>query len=157
MCAQDVRSKPRGLLRWLFRVPVWMFRLGLGGFMPWWIMLTTVGRKSGIPRRAVVDIVQRDGDKIYIVAGYGRHADWVRNLKANPSLKGQISWSKFDAEAVFLEEADKNAFLLDLYRRRPTYARSAMRAIGIKLENEDDVRTAASKMLVLQIRKASAC
>jgi deazaflavin-dependent oxidoreductase (nitroreductase family) len=157
MCAQDVRSKPRGLLRWLFRVPVWMFRLGLGGFMPWWIMLTTVGRKSGIPRRAVVDIVQRDGDKIYIVAGYGRHADWVRNLKANPSLKGQIGWSKFDAEAVFLEEADKSAFLLDLYRRRPTYARSATRAIGIKLENEDDVRTAASKMLVLQIRKASAC
>jgi deazaflavin-dependent oxidoreductase (nitroreductase family) len=156
MCAQDVRSKPRGLQRWLFRVPVWMFRLGFGGLMPWWIMLTTVGRKSGMPHRAVVDIVQRDRDKIYIVAGYGHRADWVRNLKANQSLKAQIGWSQFDANAIFLEEADKNAFLLDLYRRRPTYARTAMRAIGVKLENEEDVRTAASKMLVLQIKKSSA-
>jgi deazaflavin-dependent oxidoreductase (nitroreductase family) len=157
MCAQDVRSKPRGVLRWFFRVPVWMFRLGLGGFMPWWIMLTTVGRKSGMPHGAVVDIVQRDDDKIYVVAAYGRRADWVRNLEANPSLKGQVGWSKFDAEAVFLEEADKNAFLLDLYRRRLTYTRTAMRAIGVKLENEEDVRVAASKMLVVQIKKSSAC
>jgi deazaflavin-dependent oxidoreductase (nitroreductase family) len=134
-----------------------MFRLGFGGFMPWWIMLTTVGRKSRKPHRTVVDIVQRDGDKIYVVAAYGRRADWVRNLKANPSLKGQIGWSRFDAKAVFLEEADRNAFLLDLYRRRPTYTRTAMRPIGVKLENEEDVRTAASKMLVLQIKKASAC
>jgi deazaflavin-dependent oxidoreductase (nitroreductase family) len=134
-----------------------MFRLGFGGFMPWWIMLTTVGRKSGIPHQVVVDIVQRDGDKIYVVAGYGRRADWVRNLKANPFLKGQIGWSQFDGEAVFLEETDKNAFLLDLYRRRPTYARTAMRAVGVKLENEEGVRTAASKMLVLQIKKSSAC
>jgi hypothetical protein len=44
-------------------VLVWMFRLGFGGLVPWWIMLTTVERKSGKPRRAVVDIVQRNGDK----------------------------------------------------------------------------------------------
>jgi len=51
MCAGGVRSKPRGLLRLFFRMPVWMFRFGFGGLMPWWIMLTTVGRKSGQPRR----------------------------------------------------------------------------------------------------------
>ena len=143
-------------MRFFFRVPVWMFRLGFGGFMSWWIMLTTVGRKSGLPHRTVVDIVQRDGNKTYVVAAYGRRADWVRNLQANPSLEGQIGWDRFDAKATFLSEAERDAFLFDLYHQRPTYTRLVMRAIGVKLENEEDVRRAASKMLVLRIDKTSA-
>lgn len=154
MCAQTVRSKPRGLLRWFFRMPVWMFRFGFGGFMPWWIMLTTVGRKSGRPHRAVVDIVQRNGEAVYVVAAYGRGADWVRNLEANPSLKAQTGWRQFDAKSVFLSEADTSTFLLDFYRRRPTYSRSVMRAIGMKVDSEEDVRMAASRMLVVRIEKA---
>jgi len=101
MCARGVRSKPRGLLRRFFRVPVWTFRLGFGGFMRSWIMPTTVGRRSSMPHRTVVDIVQREGDTTY-VAAYGRAADWIRNLEANRSLNADIGWREFDAKAIFL-------------------------------------------------------
>jgi hypothetical protein len=35
-----------------------LYRIGLGRLMPGQVMLTTVGRKSGQPRRAVVDLLK---------------------------------------------------------------------------------------------------
>ena len=89
-------------------------------------------------------LLERKDDATYVVAAYGRGAVWVYSLEANRSLSAQIGWRQFDAKAVFLSEAESTAFLVDLYRRRPTYSRSVMRAIRVKIESEEDVRTVAS-------------
>ncbi len=52
------------------------------------LMLTTVGAKTGLPRRAAV-IFFRDGDRIVIVGSRGgmdRHPGWYHNLKTNPEV-----------------------------------------------------------------------
>jgi deazaflavin-dependent oxidoreductase (nitroreductase family) len=153
MATEALRAKPRGLLRLFFRMPVWLFRLGLGGFMPWWVLLTTVGRKSGKLHRTVVDIVQRDGDAVYLIAAYGYRADWVRNLEANGVLKAQIGWRKFDARAAFLPREHAGNLLVDFYRRRPGYTRAVMRSVGVEIRDENDVRAGAAKMLVVRVDK----
>jgi hypothetical protein len=58
MSKRDRPRRPGALLRWFFRAPVMLYRIGLGRLMFGQVMLTTVGRKSGQPRRAVVDLLK---------------------------------------------------------------------------------------------------
>jgi deazaflavin-dependent oxidoreductase (nitroreductase family) len=56
------------------------------------MLLTTVGRKSGRPRRAPL-LYLRDGENVVIVASMGgmsQHPLWFRNLEANPDVEVQI-------------------------------------------------------------------
>lgn len=46
---------PRGLLRLAARLPLWLYRAGLGWLLSnRFLMLTHIGRKSGLPRQVVV-------------------------------------------------------------------------------------------------------
>jgi len=49
-------------------------------------LLETIGRKSGRPRRTPVGDGLR-GDTFWVIAEHGRHADWVRNIVANPRVR----------------------------------------------------------------------
>ena len=96
--------RPGMLLRWLYRTPVVLYRIGLGGLMLGQVMLTTVGRKSGQPRRAVVDLLKHDAatDTYYVVSAYGGGSDWYRNLEANPAVEVHARGRKFSARAATL-------------------------------------------------------
>ena len=151
------RDKPRRsgpLLRWFFRAPVVLYRVGLGGLMPMQLMLTTVGRKSGQPRRAVVDVLRHDKatDTYYVVSAYGERSDWYRNLQANPAVQAQVRCRKFSARATTLPEEEAEEFLLDFWRRHRFYVRTMMRMIGLKVTTEEEVRAVAAEMRVVAIR-----
>jgi deazaflavin-dependent oxidoreductase (nitroreductase family) len=49
-------------------------------------LLETVGRKSGKPRQTPVGN-GLDGNTFWLVAEHGRHADYVRNIMANPRVR----------------------------------------------------------------------
>jgi deazaflavin-dependent oxidoreductase (nitroreductase family) len=147
------RSKPRGWLGWFFRMPVGLFRIGLGRFMPWWILLITTGRKSGRLRYNVVDVVKREGEAVFVLAAYGQQADWVRNLKANPSFKAQLGGRTFAARATFPSGAEAGQLMVELLRERPQYTRAVLRAIGVTSDREEDVRKAGERMLVVRIEE----
>ena len=48
--------------------------------------LTTIGRKSGKPRKTFVR-AYRDGAKAYLVSIGGEQALWLKNIRANPEVK----------------------------------------------------------------------
>jgi deazaflavin-dependent oxidoreductase (nitroreductase family) len=53
------------------------------------VILETVGRKSGEPRRTMLTAPVVDGDTVVLVASYGgdsRHPAWYLNLTADPSV-----------------------------------------------------------------------
>ncbi len=53
------------------------------------VILTTVGRKSGEPRRTMLTAPVVDGETVVLVASYGgdsRHPAWYLNLSANPDV-----------------------------------------------------------------------
>lgn len=146
--------RPGGLLRLFFRAPVVLYRIGLGGLMPMQLLLTTVGRKSGQPRQAVVDVLRHDAatDTYYVASAYGAQADWYRNLQANPAVAVQVRRRKFPGRVTILPKEEGERILLDYWRRHRLYSRATLRLVGLKAASEDEVRAAAGQMRVVVIQ-----
>lgn len=149
---------PGPLLLWFFRAPVILYRIGLGGLMPMQLQLTTVGRKSGQPRRAVVDVLRHDrpADTYYVVSAWGERADWYRNLQANPAVRVQVRWRTFRGRATTVHDKEAEECLLDFWRRHRLYVRTIFRLIGLKMDTEEEVQAAAAEMRVVAIERESA-
>jgi deazaflavin-dependent oxidoreductase (nitroreductase family) len=65
------------------------------------LLLTTIGRRSGEPRRQAL-IYGKDGDNYVVVASKGgapKHPLWYENLKAHPEVRVQVKGAKFAAQA----------------------------------------------------------
>lgn len=65
------------------------------------LLITTVGRRSGLPRRTAL-IYGRDEDRFVIVASYGgspEHPHWYLNLTEHPEVEVQVGADKFTARA----------------------------------------------------------
>lgn len=82
-----VRQRPRGLLRLAFRLPALLYRGPIASLLAWRcvILLTTIGRKSGLPRRTAVSAM-RLPDRFVVFSGFGVQSNWYRNLLANPEV-----------------------------------------------------------------------
>jgi deazaflavin-dependent oxidoreductase (nitroreductase family) len=63
--------------------------LGVGIVPPSVVLLETIGRRSGKPRRTPVGD-GRIGDTLWIVAEHGRRAAYVRNIEANPRVRVRV-------------------------------------------------------------------
>lgn len=75
--------------RWLVRAPIYAYRAGLGFlFGSRLLMLEHIGRTSGARRFVVLEVVERAGpDRFVVVSGFGRRAQWYRNILANPQVR----------------------------------------------------------------------
>ena len=65
------------------------------------LALTTIGRKTGTPRRTML-IYGRDGDRYLLVASQGgapQHPQWYQNLAAQPEVGVQVRAERFTARA----------------------------------------------------------
>jgi deazaflavin-dependent oxidoreductase (nitroreductase family) len=146
--------RPGVLGRLFFRAPIMLYRIGLGGLMPMQLLITTVGRRSGQPRRAVVDVLRHGAatDTYYVVSAYGETSDWYRNLKANPAVCVQVRWRRFPARAAALPQDEAEELLVDYWRGHRLYARATMRLVGVKAASEEDVRAAAARLRVVAIK-----
>ena len=96
------RSAPRGLTRLAFRLPIWLYRLRLGWLLgDRLLLLTHIGRNSGRPRQAVIEVVRHDSttDTYIIASGFGAHVDWIRNIEKNPNVVVQSGGRRLEAVA----------------------------------------------------------
>jgi len=48
---------------------------------PHWVLLTTRGRKSGLPREVLLPCARADG-RVLVISTYARRAAWLRNIEA---------------------------------------------------------------------------
>ncbi len=53
---------------------------------PGWVVLTTIGRRTGLPRQTLLPCGRR-ACEIVVVSTYGWRSDWIRNLRKNPQVK----------------------------------------------------------------------
>lgn len=102
--------------RWFVRMPIAIYRSGLGPiFGRRLLMLQHTGRASGQRRYVVLETVLRpQPDQIVIASGFGTHAQWYRNLQADPHVTvstGRIRSRAASAE--LLSEAESAAVLGD--------------------------------------------
>ena len=80
-----------------------------------WALLETTGRRSGQPRRVPVGDGLR-GETFWIVAEHGRHADYVRNIEADPRVRVKARGRWRIGTAHVLPDEDPRALLRALKR-----------------------------------------
>jgi deazaflavin-dependent oxidoreductase (nitroreductase family) len=78
-----------------------------------------------MPRRTPLARGPVDDDVLWLAAVHGRHANWVRNLEANPEVRIKMSGRWHTARATV------EAFDVTVARRFNRYARSGPRTLGI--------------------------
>ncbi|MEY2422534.1 MAG: hypothetical protein QOI95_2601 [Acidimicrobiaceae bacterium] len=113
--------------RYLLNPP--MKALTWAGFSRGQVLVETQGRRSGKRRRNVVGM-KTAGDIGWVVAEQGRHAGWVRNIEAHPSVRVRIGRRWCPARAEIVADDDPYA-RLDAFERRSHAA--AVRRFGTEL------------------------
>lgn len=148
------RIANRRRLRWLSRLPTWLYRAHLGWLLGHrFLLLTHTGRKSGRKRQTVLEVVRHDRSTgAYIVAsGWGEKADWLRNIEHTPNVTVQSGHERLDAAAMRLPIAEATREFSDYTKRHPAAVRALARfLIGERLSGteEDCHRLAATIPLV---------
>jgi deazaflavin-dependent oxidoreductase (nitroreductase family) len=117
--------------RRLVRAPIWIFKARAGAlFGSRILLLEHIGRKSGTRRYAVLEVVDHPAEDSYIVAsGFGRKAQWFRNIEANPRVRiyvGSHAPRAATARVLTTPEADRT---LAAYRTRHRKAWERMRPV----------------------------
>lgn len=77
------------------------------------MILTTIGRKSGRPRRTPLNYAHV-GNEVYCLAGYGPTSDWLKNLRANPSAEVWLPEGRWRVEASPVTHPVQRSVLLRL-------------------------------------------
>lgn len=106
--------RPRAVLLSAFRVAnrhvmLPMARSSLVGtwlgspFVGYFLVLTTTGRRSGLPRRTPLNYAIVDGD-VYVLSGFGTRADWYRNLVADPRVVLGLPGRVVEGTAVTVQD-----------------------------------------------------
>lgn len=93
----EPKLPPTGWRRYLWRAPIHLYRVGLGPLMgKRFLLLNHIGRKTGLPRQAVVEIARYDPEAnvYYVASGFGKKSDWYRNLQAHPDVTIQVGNKK---------------------------------------------------------------
>lgn len=122
--AHLVRAFQRRLLNPVTRALV------AAGLLPTHVLLETVGRRTGRPHATPVGNGVR-GDTLWLVAEHGVHADYVRNIEANPRVRvkvGRGAWRPGTAHLLPDDDALQRLRLIG----RPVNA-AAVRIFGSQL------------------------
>lgn len=80
----------------------------VAGYVPWWSLLETTGRKSGKPRRNPVGNGLK-GDTFWIVSEHGSNAGYVKNIRVNPRVRIRVKgrWRTGTAHPLPEDDAHK--------------------------------------------------
>lgn len=118
-----VQRRPGRLLRALFRAPLVLYRAHLGWvFGHRLVYLAHVGRKTGLRRETVVEVVHHDRatSEVFLVAAWGERCDWYRNLEAAPPLEVRFGARRWTAVQRRFPDTDETFRVLrDYHARHP--------------------------------------
>ena len=90
------------------------------------LLLTTTGRKSGLPRVTPLQFEEVEG-AYYIASARGREADWFKNICVHPRVRVQVRDREFEASAEPVTDPARIADFMELrLRRHPIMIRLIM-------------------------------
>jgi deazaflavin-dependent oxidoreductase (nitroreductase family) len=71
------------------RAPIWVYRARMGSLLGSRVLMVEhVGRRSGIHREVVLEVVGHRAPDVYVVASaFGSRAQWFRNVQADPRVR----------------------------------------------------------------------
>jgi deazaflavin-dependent oxidoreductase (nitroreductase family) len=131
------------------RIGVWMYRtldgrLSSGSKDVHVLMLTTPGRRTGIPRSTCVRYLDTPEGIVVWGSGSGsrQDPDWFKNLRAATTTHVQIRDRRFDARARELHGEERDAMWRDVILAEAPevekYARKAGRTIPVAVLDREE-------------------
>ena len=132
---------PKGLSRLLWRAPIWIYRLGLGGVIKKrMLLLHHVGRISGKERKNVLEIVGHDAESgSYTVAsGFGKRSDWYKNVIKEPDVSITVGRNVLLVRARPLAPDDSGLAMVNYAQHHPKAAKNLMSICGYRVDGSDD-------------------
>ena len=132
---------PQGLSRLLWRAPIWIYRLGLGGVMKKrMLLLHHVGRISGEPRENVLEIVDQDSEtgSFTVASGFGKKSDWYKNIVKQPDVSITVGREEIAVTARPLAPDESGRAMVNYAKRHPKAAKNLMSICGYKVDGSDE-------------------
>ncbi len=96
----------------------------VAGYVPFWALLETTGRKSGLPRRNPVGN-GLEGNTFWIVAEHGHRSHYVRNIESDPRVRVRVGRRWRTGTAHVLENDDPLARQKTMRRGNAALVRAA--------------------------------
>lgn len=129
---------PTGWKRLVARLPVHLYRIGLGPvFGKRLLLLIHTGCISGVTLRVVIEVVERDPrhGSWTVASGYGPQAQWYRNLRETPQATIQVGSRCHAVTARFLP-AEEGARIMPRYAAaHPYMARRLCTYMGFTVDD----------------------
>ncbi len=143
----ELRPPPPHLMRFLYRSGLAPL---LGRFI---LLLTTTGRKSGLPRVTPLQYEEVDG-AIYVASARGAKADWFRNILADHCVKVRIKSREFAGLAEPVTDPCRIADFLELrLQRHPQMVGAILKSVGLPVSpSRGELEEYASQLAMVIIR-----
>ncbi|NJQ00075.1 nitroreductase family deazaflavin-dependent oxidoreductase [Streptomyces zingiberis] len=152
-------APPTGLRRRLARLPISVYRAGLGGlFGRRLLLLTHTGRSSGRPRQVVLEVVAHDPRAATwtLASGFGPRADWYRNLRRTPHATIRTGRRDTAVTAEFLPPEEGAEVMARYAHRNPRLAARLLAFMGYESDGgEADHRAAGASIPFVRLRETA--
>ncbi len=131
-----------------------LYGIGLGPVIGKLILLlTTTGRRSGLPRVTPLGYEEIDG-AIYLGSAQGAESDWFKNAKAHPRVHMRVGSREFEGIAEPVTDPSLIAdFIQYRLQRHPRMIGAMLAAEGLpRNPNRDELERYVSKLAMLVVR-----
>lgn len=122
-------------LRWALGLPRHLYARGWGWLLGHrFLQLAHTGRRSGRTYRTVLEVVRWDpgAREAVVISGWGRDADWLRNLQGGGPVEVTIGRESF-AAAYRMLPVDEAVRVFAAYERRNALMRPLIRWVLSRL------------------------
>ena len=133
-------QRPGALLKVIYRLPVPLLRARLGWLLAGRVVLLEhIGRRTGRCYFTAVEVIGRDRQTgaVTVASGYGRGADWYRNLRARPAGAMVLGARRREVDARQLSLDEGADIMVEYARRHPRAAPRVARMLGYVVDGTD--------------------
>ena len=148
MTSTNLRKPPHGIQAWFWRAPIYLYRWHLGGILGGrFLLLNHIGRKSGLPRQAVLEVIKHDSKTYYSSSGFGEKSQWYKNILHTPDVKIQVGRKKMDALAEHLSYPEAKKVLGEYAEKHPSALRELSRLVGLSYDGSEESLANLAKIM----------
>ncbi len=150
MTSAQLPTPPRGWKAVFWRAPIWLYRIGLGGLLAErFLLLNHTGRKSKLPRQAMLEVVKIDHttNSYYVVSGFGEKAQWYQNIMHTQDVSIQVGKRILPARAERLSTENGKAILQEYAQKHPTAMREMSKILKLPYDGSPESISELSKMM----------
>ena len=78
---------------------------------PSWVLLTTRGRRTGLPREVLLPCERFDGG-VLVISTYDRRSNWIRNIERDPTVRITSAGWVLPAHAEIVDDLEAKRALV---------------------------------------------